>query len=207
MLAIAASRLSPSDTWKYKDDETKKRAMLESWRVRTESRESRETKACGETKERSGDWKFWKQDKAKKVDEIGVYGDCIPPEWRLQKMYKQLKIDNNKFTTWLVESVYPRSESLPSYITLSRKQAKGMSKPGLGRDIERRLNHVSRPLKIRHRCQQPHRACATNQESNAYHTGSPRPPHHRTDRILPLDVSEVHGPTLPILRRKPHILH
>lgn len=54
-----------------------------------------------------------------------VYGVNIPPEWKLQEMYKQLKVDNNNFITWLVESVYPNTEGLPSYITVSRQQAKG----------------------------------------------------------------------------------
>ena len=68
-------------------------------------------------------------------DVTANYGYCIPAEWKLQKMYKQLKVDNNKFTTWLVESIYPCSEGLPCngdlppYITLSPKKSKGMSNP------------------------------------------------------------------------------
>lgn len=135
MLAIAASRLSPSDTWRRKDEKTKERPILGSWRERRGSKESGEEKGSGETKETLGSWRLRKRERAKAMDETGVHGDCIPAEWKLQKMYKQLKIDNNKFTTWLVESVYPcgRSlsciETLPPCITLSRKQAKGMSKP------------------------------------------------------------------------------
>ena len=80
---------------------------------------------CGETKEKIENWRSRKQEKSKTVDETGVYGESMPSEWKLQKLYKQLKIDNNNFITWLVESVYPFTEGLPSYITLSRKQAKG----------------------------------------------------------------------------------
>ena len=61
-----------------------------------------------------------------KVAEVPhVYGGCMPSEWKLSRMYKQLKIDNSYFTTWLVESVYPNIESLPDYITLSEKQPIG----------------------------------------------------------------------------------
>ena len=145
MLAIAASRLSSSDTWRRKDEKTNKRSTSENWRDRRGLEESAKVKGCAETgetsqgsaeiREKLGNWRSRKQEKAKTVDEPGVYGHCMPAEWKLQKMYKQLKIDTNKFTTWLVESVYPCnesltcSESLPQYITLSRKQAKGMSKP------------------------------------------------------------------------------
>ena len=90
-----------------------------------EAKESGETKESGEMKERFGSWRVGEQKEAKRAVEIGVYGECMPAEWKLQNMYKRLKVDNNKFTTWLVESVYPCSESLPPYVTLLRKQAKG----------------------------------------------------------------------------------
>ena len=82
---------------------------------------------CGEMKAKIENWRSRKQENAKTVDEASVYGECMPSEWMLQKMYKQMKIDNNNFITWLVESVYPCTEDLPPYITLSRKQAKGQS--------------------------------------------------------------------------------
>lgn len=133
MLAMAASRLSPSDIWRLKDVKTKERSMLESWRDRRVSKGHGEPEESSdgrpETKEISGSWRVRKQEKAKGVDETEVYGDCMPAEWKLQKMYKQLKVDTNRFTTWLVESVYPCGQDLPPYITLSRMQVKGMSKP------------------------------------------------------------------------------
>lgn len=178
MLAIAASRLSPSDTWRRKNEKTKERPILGSWRERRGSKESGEEKGSGETKETLGSWRLRKRERTKAMDETGVHGDCIPAEWKLQKMYKQLKIDNNMFTTWLVESVYPCgrslscSESLPPCITLSRKQAKG-EQARLGSDIERHLDNVHRPSQIRHHCQQHHRACAPNTEDPREHDGSP----------------------------------
>ena len=137
MLALTASHLSPSDTWRRKDQTTTMISTMESWRDRRRSKGSREAKkssnGSGEMKETSGNWRIRKDEKATKVEEANVYGDGMPAEWKLQKMYKQLKIDTNKFITWLVESVYPCieglhcSERLPPYITLSCKQAKGMS--------------------------------------------------------------------------------
>ena len=132
MLDLAESRLSSSDSWRSKNDD-KKRSMLGSWRDRRDSTETGdektfgETKVCGEMKAKIENWRSRKQEKAKTVDEASVYGECMPSEWMLQKMYKQMKIDNNNFITWLVESVYPCTEDLPPYITLSRKQAKGQS--------------------------------------------------------------------------------
>ena len=72
-----------------------------------------------------GSWRVEKQKKEKVAGVPRVYGGCMPPEWKLQKMYKQLKTDNSYFTTWLVESLYPNIESLPYYITLSEKQPYG----------------------------------------------------------------------------------
>ena len=137
MLAISASYSSPSGNWRRRDEKTIEISTLHSWRERRKSKGIREAKesssGSGETKEISGNWRFRRERKATREDVAGVYGDCIPAEWKLQKMYKQLKIDTNKFVTWLVESVYPctedlpYNESLPPYITLSPKQAKGMS--------------------------------------------------------------------------------
>ena len=68
---------------------------------------------------------------ATREDLAGLYGHVMPAEWKLEKMYKELKIDTNRFITWLVESIYPCpegllcSESLPSHIKLAPKQAKG----------------------------------------------------------------------------------
>ena len=73
----------------------------------------------------SGDWRARKQEMTEQVDLSKVYGDAMPAEWKLAQMYHQFKGDNNQFTTWLVESVYPHGTSTPSYITLSRKQTKG----------------------------------------------------------------------------------
>ena len=120
MLAVTASRFSPSDMWrKPKDDETKDRLTSGSWRERRLSQESREVEGI------SGNWRVRKQKEAAEVDRPKVYGGSIPPEWKLVGMYKQLKVDNAKFTTWLVESVYPSVESLPFYIALSDTQAEG----------------------------------------------------------------------------------
>ena len=130
MLALAAGRMSSSDSWRCRNDD-KKRSMLGSWRDRRDLNETGdektvgETKTCGEMKAKFENWRSRKQEKAKTVDEASVYGEIMPSEWMLQKLYKQLKINNNNFITWLVESVYPSTEGLPSYITLSRKQAKG----------------------------------------------------------------------------------
>lgn len=139
MLAINASHLSASDNWRRRDEKTMEISTLHSWQERRKSKEIREAKESSsgsrETKEISGNWRFRKERKVTREDVAGVYGDCMPAEWKLQKMYKHLKIDTNKFITWLVESVYPcteglpYSESLPPYITLSPKQAKGMSQP------------------------------------------------------------------------------
>ena len=93
----------------------------------------------GQGKETRGSWSIRGLGKAKETErseETKVYGDLMPAEWKLQKLYKQLKVDNNKFTTWLVESVYPCTESLPSYITLSRKQTKGTKNGRSGNTTE-----------------------------------------------------------------------
>ena len=92
------------------------------------SKESQEVKKGGGSKWTSDNWRVGKQEGAKEVDNTGVHGSCLPEEWKLQKIYKHLKIDTNSFLTWLVESVYPSTESLPCYITLSPKQAKSKSK-------------------------------------------------------------------------------
>ena len=85
------------------------------------SKESQEAKKGGEVKWTSDSWRVRKQEGAKEVDNTGVYGSCMPAEWKLQSLYKDLKVDTNSFLTWLVESVYPSTESLPYYITLSAK--------------------------------------------------------------------------------------
>ncbi|CAF9922492.1 MAG: hypothetical protein ALECFALPRED_002100 [Alectoria fallacina] len=133
MLATTASQLSPSDTWRRMEEKTKERSTLGSWRERKVSKESGETresgvktvmsKLSGEMKDLSGSWRVRKRE-----DVTRVYGEAMPAEWRLQQLYKQLKVNNNKFTTWVVESIYPCSESLPSYVTLSHEQAKDYSK-------------------------------------------------------------------------------
>ena len=130
MLALKATRLSSFDSWRCKNDD-KKRSMLGSWRDRRDLTETgdektvRETKVCGEMKAKIENWRSRKQETAKTADEASVYGECMPAEWVLKKLYKELKINNNNFITWLVESVYPCTEGLPPYITLSDKQAKG----------------------------------------------------------------------------------
>ena len=105
--------------------------MSENWRDRRLSQERGEaeypSETGAETKLTSGSWRARRQEKEDGVKETGVYADSMPPEWKLQKMYKQLKIATNGFTTWLVESVYPCGEDLPFYIT--REQAKGEGKP------------------------------------------------------------------------------
>ena len=109
--------------------------MLGSWRDRSDLNETgdektfRETKVCGEMKAKIENWRSRKQEKAKTLDEASVYGESMPSEWMLQKLYKQLKINNNNFITWLVESVFPCTEGLPRYITLSSKHAKGTTEP------------------------------------------------------------------------------
>ena len=129
MLALKASRLSSPDSWRCKTDD-KKRSMLGSWRDRRDNETGYEKtvgdkKVCGETKAKIENWRSRKPEEAKKVDEASVYGECMPSEWELGKLYKHMKIDNNNFITWLVESVYPCTDELPPYISLSRKQAKG----------------------------------------------------------------------------------
>ena len=115
-----------------------------------EGKESGGEKGSGEVREISDNWRFRKQEKA---DETGVYGEAMPAEWKLQKLYKQLKINNNKFITWLVEKVYPCSESLPCsdslppYITLSPNQSKGEQARSCD-DIERNPNYLTRPPKV-----------------------------------------------------------
>ena len=120
MLAVSASHSSSFDMWRApKGEEAKDRPTVGSWRERRVSQES------GEVKGVSGNWRVKVQKEAPKVDWPKVYGGSIPPESRLKVLYKHFKIDNDKFTTWLVESVYPSVESLPSYITLPKKQDKG----------------------------------------------------------------------------------
>lgn len=146
MLATRAIYLPPSDNWRLKNENTQKESTSESWRDRRGLKERAQTNKCakmkesGEIREISRDWRVRKEEKGTRVDEIGedvtgIYGICMPTEWKLQKMYKRLKVDNNKFTTWLVETIYPCSENLPCnanlphYITLSPKKSKGRSKP------------------------------------------------------------------------------
>ena len=120
MLAVTASRFSPSDMWrKPMDDGTKDRPTVGSWRERRVSQES------GEVKGILGNWRVGKQKETAEADRPKVYGGSMPPEWKLVGMYKHFKVDNAEFTTWLVESIYPSVESLPFYIKLSDKQAKG----------------------------------------------------------------------------------
>ena len=120
MLAVKASCFSLSDMWrKPKDEKTKERQIVGSWRERRVPQES------GEVKGISGNWRVGKPKKAPEADESKAYGGSMPPESTLIGMYKHFKVDNAEFTTWLVESVYPSLERLPFYITLSDKQAKG----------------------------------------------------------------------------------
>ena len=133
MLAVTASRFSPSDMWrKPKDEGAKGILTVGSWRERRVSQES------GEKKGMLGNWRMREQKEAAEADRPkAVYGGSMPPEWKLVGMYKQMKVDNAEFTNWLVESVYPSVESLPSYITLSNKQAESefITDPSCG-DIE-----------------------------------------------------------------------
>ena len=120
MLAVTASRFSPSDMWrKPKVEGIDDRSTVGSWRERRVSQES------GEVKGILGNWRVGKQKEAPEADSQKVYGGSMPPEWKLKGMYKRLKVHNAEFTTWLVESVYPSLETLPFYITLSDKQAEG----------------------------------------------------------------------------------
>lgn len=181
MLATTASQLSPSDTWRRMEEKTKERSTLGSWRERKVSKESGETresgvktvmsKLSGEMKDLSGSWRVRKRE-----DVTRVYGEAMPAEWRLQQLYKQLKVNNNKFTTWVVESIYPCSESLPSYVTLSHEQAKGEQAKSRS-DVERKANNFQRLFQIRHRRQQHDRACTQNRQSAIDRTGSPPAPH------------------------------
>ena len=146
MLATRAIHLPPPDNWRPKNENTQKKSTSESWRdrrvlkERAQTNDSARMKESGEMREISMSWRVRKQEKGTRVDEIGVdvtsiYGTCMPAEWKLVKMYKQLKVENNKFTTWLVESIYPCSESLPCnanlpyYISLSQQKTKGRTKP------------------------------------------------------------------------------
>ncbi len=146
MLATRAIHLPSSDNWRSKNENTQKESTSESWRDRRGLKERAQTNNCakmkesGEIREISRNWRVRKEEKGTTVDEIGEHvtgidGKCMPAEWKLQKMYKRLKVDNNKFTTWLVETIYPCTENLPCnanlphYITLSPKQSKGRSKP------------------------------------------------------------------------------
>lgn len=173
MLAITASRLSSPDMWRRgKDEKTREISALDNWRARSASKESRETgwvpqgKETKGTKDMLGSWRVQKQAKGNVANVSGIYGGCMPPEFELQRMYKQLKIDNNRFTTWLVESVYPCIESLPPYITLSPKRAKGEPQPDRAvSEIEPNLTKFNRPSQIRHRREQHHRACTPNTHS------------------------------------------
>ena len=134
MLATAAKHLSPSDIWRRKDEKTKERSASERLRDWRTSKGSGETKGSGEMRGVLGSWRVRRQEQPSRADEGGVYGGCMPAEWKLQALYKCLKIDTNNFSTWLVESTYPCSESqlcnesLPPYVTLCREQAKGKSK-------------------------------------------------------------------------------
>ena len=102
---------------KPRNEESKDRLTSGNWRERRLSPES------GEAERISGNWRARKQKEAAEVNTPKVYGGSMPPGWKLVGMYKQLKADNAKLTTWLVESVYPSPESLPFYITLSDTQA------------------------------------------------------------------------------------
>ena len=96
----------------------------------------------GEVRGISGNWRVGKPKKAPEADEPKAYAGSMPPECQLIGMYKQLKVENAKFTTWLVESIYPSLERLPFYITLSDKQAKGECEAGLSvSDIEPSTYH------------------------------------------------------------------
>ena len=183
MLAATASHLSPSDMGRRCNKEnTKGGSKLESWRVR-------------------------KGEGSKEANVPRVYGGSMPPEWKLQRLYKRLKTDNTNFTTWLVESVHPTIESLPPYITLSRKQAKGKHATDPAITSNPAYTNVNRLRKIRHHRQQHDRACTPNAKRSARYGCSPRPPYRRTDRILILDGSEIHGRHIQIQQRKPRLLY
>ena len=154
----------------------KERSTLGSWRDRGRGKEGGDAKGSEETEEKAGSWRVRKPEKAKGADETGVYGDCMPAEWKLQKMYKHLKVENNKLITWLVESTYPCSKSLPPYITLSRKQAKGTWRLDK-QSTERNLNNIVRPPKIRNHCQQHRRRCPQSEERTRRYDESPRLSH------------------------------
>ena len=126
-------------------------------------------------------WQRCRDKKTEIVKEANVpkvYGVNIPPEWELQRMYKQLKMYNTNFTTWLVESVYPTIESLPSHITLSRKQAKREPKSDLpSSDDEPSLSEPNRLPKIRPPCEPFHRACWPNAKCPIGYRYPPGSPH------------------------------
>ena len=119
MLSISAGYLS-----RRQDDKFKEISSSRSWRERKE-RDSGDEKQSGGLREKASSWRVQGQEKAERADETRVYGETIPAEEKLKSMYKNLKINNNKFTTWLVEKMYPCSEDLPPYITLSSHQSKG----------------------------------------------------------------------------------
>lgn len=145
---------SPSLDWRRRDERAKEISTLGSWRERSgstgssngsaekketstlnnwrdRSRSKGSSNGSGEPKELSGDWRVRRQKTATKEDLGEVYGYRIPPESQLQMLYKNLKVDTNRFLTWLVEAIYPCpkglpcSESLPPYVNLAPKQGKG----------------------------------------------------------------------------------
>ena len=173
MLAVTASRYSPSDMWrKPKDEVTKDRLTVGSWR------ESRVSQESGEVKGILGNWRVRKQKETAEAYRPKVYGGSMPPEWKLVGMYKHFKVDNAEFTTWLVETVYPSVQSLPFYITLSDKQAKGAHEayPSLVTSSPA-LTIVNRLLEVRHHRQQNYRACTPATKGPTNHGYPPRPPH------------------------------
>ncbi len=140
MPAGTVSYLSSYDNWRRPSNErTKEIWTSESWRERRGSKERGETNETEQANESgkkqtvSGSWRDRRQETAKPADLSGVYGEDLPAEETLIRLYKSQKVDTNKFIEWLVESVYPSAESLPSYITPSRDQIKG----------EHKLNHAA----------------------------------------------------------------
>ncbi len=140
MRAGTVSYLSPSDSWRRCSDERTKEAWSSgSWRERKGPKERGEMSKNGQPNESgkkltvSGNWRDRRQEDAKPVDLSGVYGEEMPAESKMKTLYRDQKIDTNKFIEWLVESVYRSTESLPCYVTRTENQDKG----------EQKLNHAA----------------------------------------------------------------
>ena len=50
-----------------------------------------------------------------------IYGNTLPEQDILQKIYKELKTNTNKFIEWLIQKVFPGGD-LPNYITICRER-------------------------------------------------------------------------------------